>query len=95
MVLFLASCAVAPDYERPAPPEASGYTPELLAAQTASADVAGGAAQNFVEGSDIPGQWWTLFTPRRSRSSRCAVFQEERHRLVLGGERDALPRDRR
>jgi NodT family efflux transporter outer membrane factor (OMF) lipoprotein len=61
MVLFLAGCAVGPDFERPAPPPVSGYTPGPLAAQTASADVVGGAAQNFVEGLDIPGQWWTLF----------------------------------
>ena len=30
-------------------------------AQTASAPVAGGEAQHFVQGLDIPGQWWTLF----------------------------------
>jgi NodT family efflux transporter outer membrane factor (OMF) lipoprotein len=61
MVLFLAGCAVGPDFERPAPPEVGGYTPGPLAAQTASTDVTGGGAQHFVEGLDIPGQWWTLF----------------------------------
>ena len=34
---------------------------EPLPAETASADVAGGAAQRFVQGLDIPGQWWALF----------------------------------
>jgi NodT family efflux transporter outer membrane factor (OMF) lipoprotein len=32
-----------------------------MAPHTPSADIAGGAAQNFVKGLDIPGQWWTLF----------------------------------
>ena len=59
--LFLAGCAVGPDFTRPAAPEVEGYTPEPLAQQTASTDVAGGAAQRFVQGLDIPGQWWTLF----------------------------------
>jgi NodT family efflux transporter outer membrane factor (OMF) lipoprotein len=59
--LLLTACAVGPDFERPALPDVEGYTPEPLAHQTSSADVAGGAAQRFVQGLDIPGQWWTLF----------------------------------
>ena len=59
--LLLASCAVGPDFERPAAPAVSGYTPEPLAPQTAASDVAGGAAQRFVPGREIPGEWWTLF----------------------------------
>jgi len=54
-------CAVGPDFKRPAAPEAKGYLPEALPAETASAQVGGGAAQHFVEGQDIPGQWWELF----------------------------------
>jgi NodT family efflux transporter outer membrane factor (OMF) lipoprotein len=61
LLACLGACAVGPDFERPAAPEVSGYTPEPLARQTSSADVAGGAAQRFVQGLDIPGQWWTLF----------------------------------
>ncbi len=34
---------------------------EPLPAQTASAPVAAGEAQRFVQGLDIPGQWWALF----------------------------------
>jgi NodT family efflux transporter outer membrane factor (OMF) lipoprotein len=55
------SCAVGPDFEHPAAPEVAGYTSGPLAQQTASADVEGGGAQRFVQGLDIPGQWWTLF----------------------------------
>jgi NodT family efflux transporter outer membrane factor (OMF) lipoprotein len=59
---FLAgACAVGPDFERPAAPDVSGYTSAPLAQQTASSDVAGGESQRFVQGLDIPGQWWTLF----------------------------------
>jgi NodT family efflux transporter outer membrane factor (OMF) lipoprotein len=59
--LLLAGCEVGPDFERPASPDVTGYTAQPLARQTASADVEGGAAQRFVQGLDIPGQWWTLF----------------------------------
>jgi NodT family efflux transporter outer membrane factor (OMF) lipoprotein len=59
---FLAgACAVGPDFERPAAPDVTGYTSLPLAQQTASSDVAGGETQHFVQGLDIPGQWWTLF----------------------------------
>jgi NodT family efflux transporter outer membrane factor (OMF) lipoprotein len=54
-------CAVGPDFLRPVAPETSGYTRDKLPAATGSADVAGGAAQRFVAGRDIPGEWWTLF----------------------------------
>jgi NodT family efflux transporter outer membrane factor (OMF) lipoprotein len=59
--LLLAGCAVGPDFKRPSPPAVTGYTAEPIAAQTASAPVAGGQAQRFVQGLDIPGQWWALF----------------------------------
>src|SRR5579862_9221505 len=56
----LCSCSVGPDFSHPNAPEAAGYTSERLA-ETASADVQGGAAQHFVQAKDIPGEWWTLF----------------------------------
>src|ERR1700730_11379387 len=60
-LLCLASCAVGPDFQQPAAPDAPGSAPQPLAEQTSSADVKGGEAQRFVQGLDIPGQWWTLF----------------------------------
>ena len=57
----LSACSVGPDFLQPKAPEQAGYTPETLAPQTSSADVAGGAAQRFLQAEDIPGQWWTLF----------------------------------
>ena len=58
---LLAGCSVGPDFARPDKPKAAGYTPEALAPQTASAAGDGGAVQAFIQGKDIPGQWWTLF----------------------------------
>jgi len=60
---MLASCAVGPDFKKPAAPTNAGYTPmgTAPASTTASAPGAGGEAQRFVDGLDIPGQWWTLF----------------------------------
>jgi NodT family efflux transporter outer membrane factor (OMF) lipoprotein len=59
--VLIAGCAVGPNFQRPTAPEATAYTREPLPAETAAADVGGGAAQRLVEGLDIPGQWWTLF----------------------------------
>src|SRR5262249_12694215 len=56
----LGGCPLGPDFKRPAAPDVDGYTPEPLAPHTASATVAGGAAQNFIAGKDIPGAWWDL-----------------------------------
>jgi NodT family efflux transporter outer membrane factor (OMF) lipoprotein len=54
-------CAVGPDFKRPAAPDVAGYTPEALATETASVKVPGGEAQRFVNGQDIPAQWWEIF----------------------------------
>jgi outer membrane protein TolC len=58
---LLAGCAVGPDFTPPAAPATNGYTKGKLPSETGSADVAGGAAQHFVDGLDIPGQWWRVF----------------------------------
>jgi len=56
-----AGCAAGPDFKAPAPPTAKGYLSHPLGATVAAADVAGGDAQAFEVGADIPGDWWTLF----------------------------------
>jgi NodT family efflux transporter outer membrane factor (OMF) lipoprotein len=58
-----AGCTVGPNFKAPAAPANGGFTPagNTPAAATASAPLAGGEAQHFVDGLDIPGQWWTLF----------------------------------
>jgi NodT family efflux transporter outer membrane factor (OMF) lipoprotein len=59
----LAGCTVlGPDFLRPAPPTITGYTATPLPPATVSADTPiAGDAQRFLQDTDVPGQWWTLF----------------------------------
>jgi NodT family efflux transporter outer membrane factor (OMF) lipoprotein len=60
--MLVSGCAVGPDFEHPPPPEVTRYTREPLAPRTtATADVRGGHAQHFINGRDIPGEWWRVF----------------------------------
>jgi NodT family efflux transporter outer membrane factor (OMF) lipoprotein len=54
-------CVVGPKFVRPVVPADSGYTTNPLPATVAAPGVEGGAAQRFVAGLDISGQWWHLF----------------------------------
>jgi NodT family efflux transporter outer membrane factor (OMF) lipoprotein len=56
LLIFLAGCAVGPDFERPAAPAGQGYGAD---AQAPAGD------QHFVEGMDIPAQWWSLFQSKK------------------------------
>jgi NodT family efflux transporter outer membrane factor (OMF) lipoprotein len=62
--MVLTGCTVGPDFLRPEAPKTSSYTAEKLPQESASAPGAGGAAQRFVSGRDIPEEWWTLFHSR-------------------------------
>jgi NodT family efflux transporter outer membrane factor (OMF) lipoprotein len=53
LALLLSGCAVGPDFHRPTPVAAASYAPTKL--------VAHDDAQAFVQGLDIPGQWWQVF----------------------------------
>jgi NodT family efflux transporter outer membrane factor (OMF) lipoprotein len=55
---MLGACAVGPDFVRPAPPDAEGYTREPLAATTVAAD---GQTQNFTPDALLMADWWRLF----------------------------------
>jgi NodT family efflux transporter outer membrane factor (OMF) lipoprotein len=55
--LLLASCAVGPDYRRPATATGERYAPGSLA-QSAPSSPDGAAAQRFLMGRDIPFAWW-------------------------------------
>lgn len=57
----LVGCAVGPDFKSPDSPKTDTYTAQPLPAETAATPVAGGAAQTFALGKDLPTQWWTLF----------------------------------
>jgi NodT family efflux transporter outer membrane factor (OMF) lipoprotein len=60
-VLLLAGCAVGPDFKPPAPPEVKSYTAQPLVTTASTPGVVGGAAQHLDQGTNIPGDWWTLF----------------------------------
>ena len=60
-LLLPAACAVGPDFKRPAAPDVDGYTAHPLEATAETANVSGGEAQRFAEGSDLAADWWTLF----------------------------------
>jgi len=57
----VAGCAVGPDFRRPEAPNTDKYMPTALPQETAAAPGIAGTAQRFVDGQDIPAQWWTLF----------------------------------
>src|SRR6266481_6333059 len=57
----LAGCTLGPDFLRPTPPGVTGYTAQPLPPETASAETIAGDAQRFLQDTDVPGQWWTLF----------------------------------
>ena len=58
---LLASCAVGPNFKKPAPPDVKGYTAAPLSTTAGTTNIAGGNSQRFAEGLDIPGEWWKLF----------------------------------
>lgn len=70
----LSGCAVGPDFKAPQAPQTDRYTAQPLPAQTASTAVAGGAAQHFRPGAQLPGQWWTLFGSTRLNQLVDAAF---------------------
>src|SRR3979490_1177836 len=60
--VVFSACAVGPNFKAPETPHGAGFAPAgQIAAETAAAPARGGDAQRFVDGMDIPGQWWTLF----------------------------------
>jgi NodT family efflux transporter outer membrane factor (OMF) lipoprotein len=70
----LPSCAVGPDFRPPQAPVGAGYTPEARLESTASVGVAGGAAQRFDPGHDIPGEWWRVFHSKELNSLIAAAL---------------------
>ena len=59
--MLVTGCAVGPDFRKPAAPDVSDYTAQPLSTTASSPGFTGGEAQHFVKGSDIAGDWWTLF----------------------------------
>jgi NodT family efflux transporter outer membrane factor (OMF) lipoprotein len=62
------SCAVGPNFKKPAAPNPSSYTVNPLRTTASAPGAVGGGPQHFVVGLDIPGQWWALFHSRALNS---------------------------
>jgi NodT family efflux transporter outer membrane factor (OMF) lipoprotein len=60
-LLLTAGCAVGPEFKKPTAPANAGYTPAPLSSTSSTSNVSDGEAQKFLDGKDIPGEWWTLF----------------------------------
>ncbi|MDP8985577.1 MAG: efflux transporter outer membrane subunit [Pseudomonadota bacterium] len=87
-VLALCACAVGPNYKPPAAPPGAGFVPPgALPSTTVSAPLPGGEAQRFVDGLDIPGQWWTLF---RSPELNALIERGIAHNPTLEAAQAAL-----
>ena len=63
-LLLNVGCVVGPNFKKPAPSTAPGYTPAPPGTTSATPNVPGGEAQSFVVGRDIPGDWWSMFQSR-------------------------------
>jgi NodT family efflux transporter outer membrane factor (OMF) lipoprotein len=61
LVSLVAGCAVGPNFKKPAAPNVPGYTPAPTAATSGTPGAPDGEQQHFLQGADIPGEWWTLF----------------------------------
>lgn len=61
LCIWVAACAVGPDFRVPDAPVTDRYTPSPLPETTVATEAVGGTPQKFVTGRDIPRQWWMLF----------------------------------
>lgn len=59
--MLLCGCAAGPDFHEPPPPGADRYTVDPLPPATVPAAAGGADAQRFVDGKDVPSDWWTTF----------------------------------
>jgi NodT family efflux transporter outer membrane factor (OMF) lipoprotein len=64
LTALLTSCAVGPNFKKPAAPPVTSYIPNPISTTSGATNAAGGEPQCFVTGEDIAGDWWTLFHSR-------------------------------
>ncbi len=62
----ISGCMVGPNFHSPAKPNVQSYTETRMPAKTVHTISAGkaGVAQTFINGQDIPAEWWHLFQSR-------------------------------
>ncbi|MGS0742303.1 efflux transporter outer membrane subunit, partial [Glaciimonas sp. GG7] len=61
LVVVLSGCTIGPDFQPPIAPEVQQYTSGTQPVVTSASNGAGGGAQHFEIGADIPSQWWSVF----------------------------------
>lgn len=61
IAIGISGCVVGPDFHRPDAPQTTRYTETPLERETVSSAATAGAAQRFVQGADLPAQWWSLY----------------------------------
>lgn len=61
ILIFLSGCELGPDFRSPAPPKMGNYGQKNLTAGKSPVSIGTTVVQRLNPGSDIPGQWWTLF----------------------------------
>jgi NodT family efflux transporter outer membrane factor (OMF) lipoprotein len=52
---------VGPSFKQPASPDVKGYTAAPPSTTSGTTNIPGAAPQRFIEGRDIPAEWWHLF----------------------------------
>ena len=85
--VLVASCAVGPNFKRPAAPTVAAYTDHPLTTTATTENLSGGQAQQFTSGADIPGDWWTLF---HSAPLNALIEQSLNHNADLKAAQAAL-----
>jgi outer membrane protein TolC len=60
----MSGCAVGPDFQPAAVPEATGYVPGKLASPGSERGGPRVASQHFVTGEDVSARWWAAFKSR-------------------------------
>ena len=73
LTLAVSGCAVGPNFERPAAPEANGYVREKLASPDPGPGAPRVAGQHFVTGADVSARWWSAFRSRPLDEDRKSV----------------------
>lgn len=63
--ILLAGCAVGPDFQRPAPPDVSGYTATPMTANLNSSPTMLGDPQDIIKGERVSRYWWRVMSSEK------------------------------
>ena len=86
-MVLLTSCAVGPNYTRPAVEVPQSYTPKHLNNKTVATRAHLGQAQRFIPSKDIPAQWWELF---HSKALNDLVIESFKHNPSVSVAQETL-----